>query len=68
MSKFKQAISWILHSEELDEVQDRFSMTDQQMEDAVGVVEMIEKIALKTDEDFDLLNEIHTWSKKEPWE
>tara|TARA_A200000159_G_scaffold59186_1_gene54703 strand:- start:370 stop:573 length:204 start_codon:yes stop_codon:yes gene_type:complete len=67
MSKFKQAISWILHSEELDEVQDRFSMTDQQMEDAVGVVEMIEKIALKTDEDFDLLNEIHTWSKKEPW-
>jgi hypothetical protein len=68
MSKFKQAISWILHSEELDEVQDRFSMTDQQMEDAVGVVEMIEKIALKTDEDFDLLNEIHTWSKKEPWQ
>jgi|14BtaG_2_1085337.scaffolds.fasta_scaffold02192_6 hypothetical protein len=68
MSKFKQAISWILHSEELDEVQDRFSMTDQQMEDAVGVVEMIEKVALKTDEDFDLLNEIHTWSKKEPWE
>ncbi len=68
MSKFKQAISWILHSEELDEVQDRFSMTDQQMEDAVGVVEMIEKVALKTDEDFDLLNEIHTWSKKEPWQ
>jgi hypothetical protein len=68
MSKFKQAISWILHSEELDEVQDRFSMTDQQMEDAVEVVEMIEKIALKTDEDFDLLNEIHTWSKKEPWQ
>jgi hypothetical protein len=68
MSKFKQAISWILHSEELDEVQDRFSMTDQQMEDAVGVVEMIEKIALKTDEDFDLLNEIHAWSKKEPWQ
>jgi hypothetical protein len=68
MSKFKQAISWILHSEELDEVQDRFSMTDQQMEDAVEVVEMIEKIALKTDEDFDLLNEIHAWSKKEPWQ
>ena len=72
---FKQAVSWILHGEELDEVQNRFGLTDQQMEDALAVVEMFERIDVESyneaaghsvgeHNEFDLLNEVHEWSKK----
>jgi|DEB0MinimDraft_6_1074348.scaffolds.fasta_scaffold161451_1 hypothetical protein len=75
MSNFKQAVSWILHCEELDEVQNRFGLTDQQMEDALAVVEMFERIDVESyneaaghsvgeHNEFDLLNEVHEWSKK----
>ena len=74
VSNFKRAVSWILHSEELDEVQNRFGLTDQQMEDAVAVVEMFNRIEAGAYQDgleyigeapkFDMLDEVHEWSKK----
>lgn len=66
MSKFKQAVSWILHSEELDEVQNRFGLTDQQMEDAAAVAEFFTMIMPLVDVEhaFDMFDEVHEWSKK----
>ncbi len=66
MSKFKQAVSWILHSEELDEVQNRFGLTDQQMSDATAVAEFFTMIMPLVDVEhaFDMFDEVHEWSKK----
>ena len=66
MSKFKQAVSWILHSEELDEVQNRFGLTDQQMADATAVVEFLTMIMpyIDVEHAFDMFDEVHEWSKK----
>lgn len=73
-SKFKQAVSWILHSEELDTVKEVFDLDDQQLADAVAVVEMFNRIEAGAYQDgleyigeapkFDMLDEVHEWSKK----
>lgn len=71
MSDFRRAVSWIFHSEELDKVQERFNMTDQQMEDALAVADMFDKISHEIEiknEDFNLYNEVQNWSKKDPFE
>lgn len=73
-SNFKQAVSWILHSEELDTVKEVFDLDDQQLADAVAVVEMFNRIEAGAYQDgleyigeapkFDMLDEVHEWSKK----
>lgn len=66
MSKFKQAVSWLFHSEEYETVQDRFDMTDQQMADATAVVEFLTMIMpyIDVEHAFDMFDEVHEWSKK----
>lgn len=62
---FKQAVSWLFHSEHEDEVQQRFELTDQQLADAIDVVKMFATIHREgADEDFDIYNVIYDWSKK----
>ena len=62
---FKQAVSWLFHSEEYETVQDTFDLTDQQMEDAVAVSELLGKFCRECfNSDFDEYNMIHEWSNK----
>ena len=63
---FKQAVSWILHSEELDTVKEVFGLDDQQMEDAAAVAEFFTMIMPLVDVEhaFDMFDEVHEWSKK----
>jgi hypothetical protein len=65
MSNFKQAVSWLFHSEHEDEVQERFDLTAQQLEDAISIVNMFSTIHRESaNEDFDIHNTVHDWSKK----
>lgn len=62
---FKQAVSWLFHSEHEDEVQQRFELTDQQLVDAINVVNMFARIHREgANEDFDIYDEVHKWSNK----
>jgi hypothetical protein len=61
---FKQAVSWLFHSEHEDEVQERFELTDQQLKDAIDVVNMFARIHREgANEDFDIYDQVHKWSK-----
>lgn len=65
MSNFKQAVSYLFHGEFEDFVQERFELTDQQLADACSTVNMMREIFhAATDEDFDIHNTIHDWSKR----
>ena len=65
MSTFTQAVSWIIHSEDPDDIRSRFKLDDQQMQDAEAVAAMFQDIyAAADDQDFDLYNAVHSWSKK----
>lgn len=62
---FKQAVSWLFHSEHEDEVQERFEITDQQLKDAIDVVNMFARIHREgANEDFDIYDQVHKWSNK----
>ena len=62
---FKQAVSWLFHSEHEDEVQERFNLTDQQLKDAIDVVNMFARIHREgANEDYDIYDEVHKWSNK----
>ena len=62
---FKQAVSWILHSEEPDTVKEVFGLDDQQMADATSVAEFLTMIMpyMDVEHAFDMLDEVHEWSK-----
>jgi hypothetical protein len=66
MSNFKQAVSWILHCEELDTVKEVFDLDDQQIADAEAVAEFFTMLMplLDVEIEFDMLDEVHEWSKK----
>lgn len=65
MSTFTQAVSWIIHSEDPDDIRSRFKLDDQQMQDAEAVAAMFQDIyGAADDQDFDLYNAVHKWSKK----
>lgn len=68
MSNFKQAVSWMFHGEELDLVQDRFDLTDEQLGDAIAVSRMFRKIMIMEQETWsDVYDEINAWSKESNW-
>jgi hypothetical protein len=55
----------LFHSEHEDEVQERFDLTAQQLEDAISIVNMFSTIHRESaNEDFDIHNTVHDWSKK----
>lgn len=61
---FKQAVSWLFHSEHEDEVQERFNLTDQQLKDAIDVVNMFARIHREgANEDYDIYDEVYDWAK-----